>query len=164
MIVEKQIVYRIVPFDADVKVEEPALPSKWKTTGNYKLRQEETLEEHRPKGFPRRDSCLYVCFSKENAYEWAYIKYGKRNIPYKLLTLQIDGDLYWLKSDCYNFLDENSSQQMYDQASEDYWNSLIEDEKLLTLDKGYEGLFVGKNKIIAIEFKNYINGESYDIE
>ena len=132
--------------------------------GDYKRRQEEALEEHRPKGFPRRDSCLYVCFSKENAYEWAYIKYGKRNTPYKLLTLQIDGDLYWLKSDSYNFLDENSSLQMYDQASEDYWNSLIEDERLLLLDKGYEGLFVGENKIIAIEYKNYINGESIDIE
>lgn len=164
MIVKNYIVYRVAPFDADVKVGEPALPSKWEITGNYKLRQEETLEKYRPNDFPRRDSCLYVCFSKGNAYEWAYIKYGKRNTPYKLLTLQIDGDLYWLKSDNYNFLDENSSQQMYDQASEDYWNSLIEDEKLLTLDKGYEGLFVGKNKIIVIEFKNYINGESYDIK
>lgn len=52
----------------------------------------------------------------------------------------------------------------YDKASIDYWNSLIEDEKLLSLDKGYEGLFVGENKIIAIEYKKYFNGESYDIE
>lgn len=164
MIVKNHIVYRIVPFDADVKVGEPALPSKWKATGNYKLRQEDSLEEHRPKCFPRRDSCLYVCFSKENVYEWAYIKYGKQNTPYKLLTLQIDGDLYWLKSDSYNFLTKNSTQQEYDKASIDYWNSLIEDEKLLSLDKGYEGLFVGENKIIAIEYKKYFNGESYDIE
>lgn len=164
MTVKNHIVYRIVPFDADVKVGESALPSKRNTTRNYKLRQEETLEEHRPNGFPRRDNCLYVCFSKENAYEWAYIKYGKQNTPYKLLTLQIDGDLYWLKSDSYNFLNDYSSQQEYKQASEDYWNSLIEDERLLPLDKGYEGLFVGENKITAIEYKNYINGESYDIE
>ena len=164
MIVKDHIVYRIVPFDADVKVGESALPSKWNTMGNYKLRQEETLEEHRPKGFPRRDICLYVCFSKKNAYEWAYIKYGRRNTPYKLLTLRVDGELFWLKSDSFNLLDENSPQQKYDQAGEDYWTSLIEDEKLLTLDKGYEGLFIGENKIISIEYKNYINGESYDIE
>ena len=164
MKVKNHIAHRIVPFDADVKVGESALPSKLKATGNYKLRQEESLEGHRPKCFPRRDSCLYVCFSKENAYEWAYIKYGRHNTPYKLLTLQIDGDLYWVKSDTYNFLNENSTQQEYDQASENYWNSLIEDEKFLSLDKGYEGLFVGKNKIIAIEYKNYINGESLDIE
>ena len=164
MIVKNHIVYRIIPFDADVKVGESALPSKRKAIGDYKKRKEEALEVHRPKGFPQRDNCLYVCFSKENAYEWAYIKYGKQNTPYKLLTLQIDGDLYWLKSDIYNFLDENSSQQKYNQASDDYWNSLIEDERFLALDKGYEGLFVGENKIIAIEYKNYINGESLDIE
>ena len=34
----------------------------------------------------------------------------------------------------------------------------------LCRDKGYEGLFVGENKIIAIEHKNYINGESQDIK
>lgn len=163
MIVKNHIVYRIIPFDADVKVGESALPSKRKAIGNYKQRQEDTLEKHRPKGFPQRDNCLYVCFSKENAYEWAYIKYGKQNTRYKLLTLQIDGDLYWLKSDSYNFLTKNSTQQEYDKASIDYWNSLIEDEKLLSLDKGYEGLFVGKKKIIAIENKNYIKGKSYDI-
>ncbi len=164
MIVKNHIVYRIIPFDADVKVGESELPSKREAIGNYKQRQEDTLEEHRTKGFPQRDKCLYVCFSKENAYEWAYIKYGKQNTPYKLLTLQIDGDLYWLKSDSYNFLTKNSTQQEYDKASIDYWNSLIEDEKLLSLDKGYEGLFVGENKIIAIEYKKYFNGESYDIE
>lgn len=164
MIVEKHIVYRIVPFDADAKVGEPALPSKWEIMGNYKIRQEETLEEHRPKGFPQRDNCLYVCFSKENAYEWAFIKYGKRNTPYKLLTLQINGDLFWLKSDCFNFLNKNSTQQEYEKASIDYWNSLVEDERLLSLDKGYEGLFVGENIIISIEYKNYINGDSYDIK
>ena len=164
MIVKNHIVYRIIPFDADVKVGESALPSKRKAIGNYKQHQEDTLEKHRPKGFPQRDNCLYVCFSKENAYEWAYIKYGKQNTPYKLLTLQIDGDLYWLKSDSYNFLTKNSTQQECDKASLDYWNSLIEDEKLLSLDKGYEGLFVGENKIIAIEHKNYINGESLDIK
>ena len=164
MIVKRYIVYRIVPSDTDVKVGEPALPSKWKTMGNYKRRQEEFLEKHRPEEFPRRDSCLFVCFSKENAYEWAYIKYGRRNTSYKLLTLQIDGDLYWLKSDSYNFLNENSTQQEYDEASEDYWNSLIEDERLLPLDKGYEGLFVGENKILASGIINYVNGESIDVE
>ena len=164
MRVKDHTVYRIVPFDADAKVGESILSSKWKAIGIYKQRQEETLEKHRPNGLPRRDNCLYVCFSKENAYEWAYIKYREQNTPYKLLTLQIDGDLYWLKSDSYNFLTENSTQQEYDKASIDYWNSLIEDEKLLSLDKGYEGLFVGENKIIAIEHKNYINGESLDIK
>ena len=164
MKVENGIVYRVVDFDVEVIEGSPALPSKWKAIGDYKQRQEEALEKHRPQGLPRRDCCLYVCFSKENAYEWACFKYGKQNKPYKLLTLQIDGDLYWLKSDIYNFLDENSSQQKYDQASEDYWNSLIEGERFLALDKGYEGLFVGENKIIAIEYKNYINGESLDIE
>jgi len=164
MVVKDHIVYRIIPFEAEVKVGDRALPSKWKTLGDYKKRQEETLEKHRPNGFLRRDNCLYVCFSKENAYEWAFIKYGKRNTPYKLLTLQINGDLFWLKSDCFNFLNKNSTQQEYEKASIDYWNSLVEDERLLSLDKGYEGLFVGENIIISIEYKNYINGDSYDIK
>ncbi len=164
MRVEKVIVYRIVPFDLDVKIGESAQSTKWRVIKDYKLQLEKTLEKHRPKEFPPRKKCLFVCFSKENAYEWAYIKYGKRNTPYKLLTIQIDGDLYWLKSDSYNFLNEYSTQQEFDQASVEYWNSLIENERLLPLDKGYEGLFVGKNKIIAIENKNYIDGESFDVE
>ena len=163
MVVKNHIVYRIIPFDAEVKEGDPALPSKWETMGDCKLRQEELLEKHRPKLYPRRDKCLFVCFSKENAYEWAYIKYRERNTSYKLLTLIIDGDLYWLKSDSYNFLNKNSTQQEFDKASIDYWNSLIEDERLLPLDRGYEGLFIGESKIIAIENKNYINGESVDI-
>lgn len=164
MIVKNHIVYRIVPFDADVKVGESALPAKRKAIGDYKQRQEEALENHRPKGFPRRDRCLYVCFSKKNAYEWAYIKYGKRNTPYKLLTLEASGNLFWLKACYYNRLLISDSQEKYDTASIDYWNSLVEDECCLTLDNEYEGLFIGENNIISIEYMNYINGESYDIE
>jgi len=164
MKVENGIVYRVVDFDVEDIEGSPTLPSKWGAVGDYKQHQEETLEKYRPNGFPQRDNCLYVCFSKENAYEWAFIKYGKRNTPYKLLTLQINGDLFWLKSDCFNFLNKNSTQQEYEKASIDYWNSLVEDERLLSLDKGYEGLFVGENIIISIEYKNYINGDSYDIK
>ena len=56
MVVKDHIVYRIIPFEAEVKVGDPALPSKWKALGNYKKRQEETLEKYRPNGFPRRDN------------------------------------------------------------------------------------------------------------
>jgi prophage antirepressor-like protein len=41
---------------------------------------------------------------------------------------------------------------------------LIEDKSLLSLDNGYEGLFVGDAVVKAIEYKNYINGESKDVE
>ena len=164
MVVKDHIVYRIIPFDAEVKVGDRALPSKWKALGNYKKRQEETLEKHRPNGLPRRHNCLYVCFSKENAYEWARIKYCKRNTCYKLLTLELTGELCWLKADCYNFLNECSTQQDFDNEAIRYWESLIEDKSLLSLDNGYEGLFVGDAVVKAIEYKNYINGESMDVE
>lgn len=164
MVVKDHIVYRIIPFDAEVKVGDRALPSKWKALGDYKKRQEETLEKHRPNGLPKRDNCLYVCFSKENAYEWARIKYCKRNTCYKLLTLELTGELCWLKADCYNFLNECSTQQDFDNEAIRYWESLIEDKSLLSLDNGYEGLFVGDAVVKAIEYKNYINGESMDVE
>lgn len=164
MVVKDHIVYRIIPFDAEVKVGDRALPSKWKALGDYKKRQEETLEKHRPNGLPRRDNCLYVCFSKENAYEWARIKYCKRNTCYKLLTLEITGVLYWLMSDCYNQLGEIFTQKQLNDACKDYWNSMTEDKGTLVLDKGYEGLFVGEAKVVAIEYKNYMSGESFDVE
>lgn len=36
MVVKDHIVYRIIPFEAEVKVGDRALPSKWKTLGDYK--------------------------------------------------------------------------------------------------------------------------------
>lgn len=164
MEVEDYIVYRIIPFEAEVKVGDPALPSKWNALEDYKKCIEETLERHRPDGLPRRDKCLYVCFSKENAYEWAYIKYGRQNTTYKLLTLDITGDLYWFMSDCYNFLGNKFTQERLDKACKDYWSSMTEDKGTLVLDKGYEGLFVGEAKVVAIEYKNYMSGESFDVE
>lgn len=164
MIVEKHIVYRVVPFDADVKEGDPTFPTKWESKGNYKLRQEEFLEKHRSKGFPRRDNCLYVCFSKENAYEWAYIKYWKKDTPYKLLTLEITGELYWFMADYYNLLGDKFTHRQLDKACKDYWNSMTENRNDLMLDKGYEGLFVGAAIVKTIEYKNYYNGESKDIE
>jgi prophage antirepressor-like protein len=41
---------------------------------------------------------------------------------------------------------------------------MTESKKDLILDKGYEGLFVGDAVVKAVEYKNYINGESIDIE
>lgn len=164
MRVENKIVYRIVPFDLDIKIGEYAQPTKWEIKGDFKRRLEESLEKQRPNGMPPRDKCLYVCFSKENAYEWASIKFGRQTTSYKLLTLELNGDLFWLKADCYNFLPPNCSIETIENASIDYWNSNIEVESLLAIDKSYEGLFIGENKITAIEYKNYINGESVDID
>lgn len=164
MVVKDHIVYRIIPFDAEVKLGDRVFPSKRKILGKYKKRQEDSLEKHRLNGLPRRDECLYACFSKENAYEWARIKYCKRKTCYKLLTLEITGELCWFKADCYNFLGEGSTQQDFDNAAIHYWESLIENESLLSLDNGYEGLFVGEAVVKAIEYKNYINGESMDVE
>ena len=164
MKVENSIVYRVATFEEKVEVMGVALPKRWKVIGEFKQRLENSLERHRPNGFPSREKCLYVCFSKENAYEWASCLYKGRITPYKLLTLEISGELFWFKSDCYNFLQKNSSQTEFDKASIDYWDSLVEDESKLTLDKGYEGLFVGESKIIAIEYKQLINGESIDVE
>ena len=164
MIVKNHIVYRIIPFDAEVKVGDFVHPSKWEINGDRKKKIEDRLEVNRPKSYPKRDKCLYVCFSKENAYEWAYIKYGRQNTAYKLLTLEVIGYLYWFMSDCYNLLGDKFTHEKLDKACINYWNSLIEDERLLSLDNGYEGLFVGDAIVKAIEYKNYINGESYDVE
>ena len=139
-------------------------PTKWNMSTNYKRRIEDSLEKYRPSEFPRRDKCLYVCFSKENAYEWASYKYRRRNVSYKLLTLEVSGELYWLMSDSYNFLQENCSQEELERASKQYWESPLEDNDALVIDKGVEGLFCGEARITAIENKNFINGESFDVE
>ncbi len=164
MKVEKYEAFRIVPFDADVKVGDFAYPSKWEVKGERKKKIEDCLEANRPKSYPKRDKCLYVCFSKENAYEWAYIKYRRLNTPYKLLTLEVTGDLYWFKADCYNFLGEVFTQEQLNIACIDYWNSMTEDHQDLILDRAYEGLFIGEAKVIAVEYKNYVNGETIDVE
>ena len=164
MKVEKYEVYRIVPFNADIEVGDFAYPSKWEVKGERKKKIEDCLEVNRPKSYPKRDKCLYVCFSKENAYEWAYIKYRRQNTPYKLLTLEVSGDLYWFMSDCYNLLGDKFTHEKLDKACKDYWNSMTGNNNNLLLDKGYEGLFVGEAIVKAIEYKNYINGESIDVE
>lgn len=164
MKVERLIVYRVVNFEEDVKKNGSAIPSKWKMRSEFKQRLEVALEKERPDGLPTRGKCLFVCFSTKNACEWAKSKYGKKDTPYKLLTLEVSGNIFWLKADCYNFLQPNSSQEEFDKAAMNYWNSVVEDKSMLTLDEGYEGLFVGENKIIDIEYKNYINGESVDVE
>ena len=164
MKVEKYEAFRIVPFDADIEVGDLAYPSKWEVKGERKKKIEDCLEANRPKSYPKRDKCLYVCFSKENAYEWAYIKYGRQNTPYKLLTLEVSGDLYWFMSDCFNLLGDKFTHEKLDKACRDYWNSMTENRNNLILDKGYEGLFVGEAIVKAIEYKNYINGESKDVE
>ena len=163
MKVEKYEVFRIVPFDADIEMGDLLNPSKWKVNGEQN-KIEDCLEANRPKSYPKRDKCLYVCFSKENACEWARIKYCKRNMPYKLLTLEITGELYWFKADCYHFLGEEFTHEQLEEACEDYWNSMTENRNNLILDKGYEGLFVGEAIVKGIDYKNYINGETIDIE
>lgn len=164
MKVEKYEVYRIVPFNADIEVGDFVHPSKWEIDGERKKKIEDRLETNRPKSYPKRDNCLYVCFSKENAYEWAYIKYGRQNTAYKLLTLEVTGYMYWFMSDCYNRLGDKFTHEQLDKSCRDYWNSMTESKKDLILDKGYEGLFVGDAVVKAVEYKNYINGESIDIE
>ena len=165
MRVNNYIVYRIVPFETDVKVGTRVLPLKSETKSNRKLCLEGTLEKHRPKEYPSRSKCLYVCFSKENAFEWAYIKFGRRGMVYKLLTLEVSGELYWFISNCYNIIREDYTQEQLEKACIDYWDSMTENIDDLILDKGYEGLFIGEAVIVAIECKNYIiNGESRDVE
>ena len=85
-------------------------------------------------------------------------------MPYKLLILEITGELFWFKADSYNLLGDKFTHEQLDKACEDYWNSMTENRNKLILDKGYEGLFVGEAIVKAIEHKNYINGESYDVE
>lgn len=160
MKVEKYEAYRIVPFDADVEVGDFANPSKCKVKGERKKKMEDCLEANRPKPYPKRDNCL----SNENAYEWAGIIYSKKDTPYKLLTLELTGELYWFMSDCYNLLGDVFTHEQLDKACKDYWNSIIENSNELKLDKGYEDLFVGDAVVKALEYKNYINGESLDIE
>lgn len=164
MIVNNLIVYRIVPFDTNVKEGDFVYPPKWEVKGERKKKIEDCLETNRPKSYPKRDRCLYVCFSKENAYEWARIKYGKRVTPYKLLMLELTGELYWFMSDCYNRVEDVVTQEQLDEACRDYWNSMTENKNDLILDKGYEGLFVGDAVVKAIEYKNYVNGESIVVE
>ena len=168
MKVDKFIVYRIVPFDEKVKIGESAYPHEWKQEEEYKRQIENALETHRPKEYPSRDSCLYVCFSEKNAEEWAKFKYRRPpfNIStiYKLLTLEVTGELYWFMAEYYNLLREDCTQEELCKACSSYWASMKEDINDLVIGKEYEGLFLGDNKIVDIKYKNFINGESRDVE
>ena len=163
MRVERYIVYRIVPIILDIREGDNVFPAERRIDSEYKQRIENNLEATRPPRYAQRDKCLFVCYSKDNAYEWAYIKYGRKNTIYKLLTLEVTGELFWFMSDCYNFLGDKYTQDQLNMACVDYWNSMTENKKDLKLDKGYEGLFVGDVVVKGIEYKNYVNGESRDV-
>lgn len=164
MKVQKLKVYRIVPFEENVKVGKSAIPHEWKVKGEFKQKIESTLEKYRPKEYPPRSICLYVCFSKKNAEEWAYMKYGRHNTPYKLLTLEVTGELFWFMTDWYNFLKDGDSPEKINKACSNYWSSMKESMEDLPIDRGYEGLFVGDNEIVAIECMEYVDGESRSTE
>jgi hypothetical protein len=66
-------------------------------------------------------------------------------------------------SDCYNRLGDKFTQEQLDKACKVYWNSMTDNNNLI-LDKGYEGLFVGDAVVKTIEYKNYTNGESIDVD
>ena len=167
MKVEKFRVYRIVPLEEEVKVGDPVIPHKWKNKGEFKQKIENALETHRPEGYPSRDSCLYVCFSEKNAEEWAKFKYRRPpfNIStiYKLLTLEVTGELYWFMAEYCNLLRKDCTQEELCKACSSYWASMKENIADLIIGKEYEGLFVGENKIVDIKYKNFINGESQDV-
>ena len=163
MRVDHYIIYRIVSIESNVKVEDNVFPTGRRIDSEYKQRIENVLETTRPPRYVQRDKCLFVCYSKDNAYEWAYIKYGRKNTTYKLLTLEVTGELFWFMSDCYNLLGDKFTQEQLNKACANYWNSMTEDKNDLKLDKGYEGVFVGEAVVKAIEYMNYVNGESCDV-
>jgi hypothetical protein len=162
MRVERYTVYRIVPIESNIKVGDNVYPKDCRIDSEYKQKIENVLETVRPSRYPQRYKCLFVCYSKDNVYEWAYIKYGRKNTTYKLLTLEVSGELFWFMSDCYNLLGDKFTQEQLNKACTNYWNSMIENKNDLKLDKGYEGLFVGDAVVKGIEYKNYVNGESRD--
>lgn len=164
MEVEKLRVYRIIPIEKEARLGGSSLPHEWKEREEYKQKFEDALEKHRPEKYPPRDKCLFVCFSKDNAYEWANIKYGHCITAYKLLTLEVTGHIYWFMAECYDMLGKECSQEELCKACSSYWASMKENIDDLVVGKEYEGLFVGENKIVAIEYKNYVNGKTKDVE
>ena len=152
MIVKDYIVYRIVNPLFNCKVGDMILPHSRDYCGEHKRRVEQTLQVYKPSFFPSRKDSLFVCFSKENANEWAVHKWGT-NTEYKLLTLSVTGDLFWLKAEYYNNCWPSCSDEMLINATKKYWDSNTEDIDSLTVDHEYEGLFVGDAKVIGVEIK-----------
>ena len=140
-------------------------PNKIKNP-NYshkKLQVEIAFEDVRKKTFPNmpsRMNSLFV-FPLEERYEqeWLNVLYPKLNVEYVLLTLILNGDLYWFDADCYNdclFIDDLNLTRP---NALKYWKT-IDDYSDLPL---VEGLFIGNAIVENIDVKYYCGNEGETI-
>ena len=150
MRVENNIVYRVVPDTELYAIGQCILPSQQDYCGEHKERVEKALQDSKPIQYPSRKDCLFVCFSKENANEWALLKW-RANKKYKLLTLSVTGEIFWFMAEHYNRCPSSCSDEMLSEAANKYWNSCKNNNNSLTIDHEYEGIFVGRAEIIDIE-------------
>lgn len=127
-----------------------------------KVQVETDFEDVRKKTFPNmpsRKNSLFV-FPLEERYEqeWLNVLYPKLNIEYVLLTLVLNGDLYWFDTDYYNdsyYADKNSIKR----NALNYWR-VVDDYSQLPL---VEGLFIGNAIVENIEVKYYYGNEGETI-
>lgn len=135
------------------------------TNPNYsskKLHIEEIFEDIRITDYPdlpsRKNALFVFPLEKKHEQEWLNIFYPKLNVEYILLTLVLDGDLYWFDADSYNgcyYADENSIKH----NALNYWR-VIDDYSQLPL---IEGLFIGDAIVENIEVKFYYGNEGETI-
>lgn len=120
---------------------------------------EEALEIVRPKDFPSRKDCVFVCFSEENAEEWAknmLLQKPKGSLSYKLLKLEVTDKVYWFRAEEYNmlYLHTKWSNELLLDTAKKYWDSYCDSTGNLEVGHEWEGLLNGEAKIIDITVKN----------
>lgn len=135
------------------------------TNPNYspkKVQIETAFEDMRKKTFPnmpsRKNSLFVFPFEERYEQEWLNTMYPKLNVDYVLLTLVLNGELYWFDADYYNdsyYADENSIKR----NALNYWR-VVDDYSQLPL---VEGLFIGNAIVENIEVKYYYGNEGETI-
>ena len=127
-----------------------------------KLQIEDIFEDVRMTNFPdlpsRLNSLFVFPLEERHEQEWLSIMYPKLNVEYVLLTLVLNGNLYWFDANYYNdsyYADENSIKR----NALNYWQ-VINDYLQLPL---VEGLFIGNAIVENIEVKYYYGNEGETI-
>lgn len=129
------------------------------TWSENKQRVEEALEKERLPKFPSRKNCVFVCFSEENAEEWARNMLLNKHInstSYKLLKLEVTNDVYWFRGEEYNmlYLHKVWTDELLQKTAEKYWGSYCDSPAKLEVGHEWEGLLDGDARIVDITVKN----------
>lgn len=161
MKVSNILVYRIEPFEKIGIFQEGDILSypidKNDTSMTLRKKElEDSFEKVRLSLFgdrPSRKSAMFVIPCDMNyVLRWADTKYGKAYANYLLLSLRLEGELFWHDADLFNDALLPLNLIPIDNLAQQYWGGLDEAYENVEL---VEGLFIGTATVEKIEIKTH---------